>query len=108
MTTTAPVAVATHNPKNAVALIRLIEPVVAELGYHCALTGSVLFKGGSEKDTDIILYPHDPKEKRDALELMRALKPLGITARYETDARYVNRRVWLGGYEGRRIDFFFL
>jgi len=35
-------------------LWELLEP----LGWHCALTGSVLAKGSSEHDLDIILYPH--------------------------------------------------
>ena len=37
-------------PRDAVAIIRHLEPFAAAAGFHTALTGSVLYKGESEKD----------------------------------------------------------
>jgi hypothetical protein len=101
-----------HDPRNAVALIRLMEPLVAAIGYHTALTGSVLYTGGSDKDTDIIIYPHDPKHPREDQEIMTALAPLGITGapiiHPNVVAHYALRNVWRCEYQNRRIDLFFL
>lgn len=46
--------------EQAVSLIREFEPILNGYGIHSALTGSVLYKGLSLKDFDIILYPRNP------------------------------------------------
>ncbi len=40
---------------------QVAEAALAEIGMHCALTGGCLYRGGSCKDIDIVIYPHDPK-----------------------------------------------
>lgn len=103
-----PDQIATHNPKNAVALIRLMEPILAAAGYHAALAGSVLIKGGSEKDTDIIIYPHNPKKQIANSELCQLLTPLGFTYWTNNYIDYPGRQIQRSHYAGRRVDLFFL
>src|ERR1035437_1384149 len=103
-----PLAQLRHNPKNAVELIRRMEPIMDDAGYHCALTGSDLFKGGTDHDTDIILYPHDPNKQMPHDQLLELLvKQIGLKIRFKTTPNYVNREVWLCSYENRNIDLFF-
>ncbi len=45
-------------------LAREIEPLIIPLGFHCSIGGSCLHKGSSEKDFDIMLYPHQ-EDARD-------------------------------------------
>lgn len=43
-------------------LCRVLEPILVENGLHCALAGSLVYKGWSDKDIDIFIYNHDPKD----------------------------------------------
>jgi len=43
---------------DAVALCRRIEAAIKPFGAHCALTGSCLYTGYSEKDIDVMIYSH--------------------------------------------------
>jgi hypothetical protein len=52
--------------------IRRLEPFVEPAGYHVGLLGSVLLKGDSEKDLDVLLYPHDMAQQ-DHARLQQAL-----------------------------------
>lgn len=95
-----------------VKFIRWIEPKLAEKGFHCALTGGVIFKGKSVKDLDVIVYPHTAEGMPD----FDSVWPL-ITdwcksetqnscqgtsqIRDEKDVRWLQAR-------GKRVDFFFL
>jgi hypothetical protein len=97
-----------HNPRNAVDLIQQMEPILAGIGYHCGLTGSVLFKGGSTDDTDIIIYAHQPKDTRPPAEVIAALAPIGLLHHFTTDTQYTGRAIEKCTYRGRYIDLFFL
>lgn len=63
-------------PKIAVDWIQSKEPIAAKMNFHLGLTGSVLFKGSSTKDFDVIAYPHDPHLPHDKAALLKAL---GVT-----------------------------
>ena len=39
-------------------VIERLEPELSKVGVHCALAGSVAYRGWSEKDLDLIIYPH--------------------------------------------------
>lgn len=95
--------------EQSVDLAQKMEAVIAPIGYHVGLTGSVLFKGSSKKDADFILYPHDPKNNLCTPEqLFDALRVLGFHNPYPTCEEYVNRTVWLcKNSDGRRVDLFF-
>lgn len=101
--------------QQAIWMIQSFEPQLASQGYHCALTGSVLYKGKSIKDLDIIIYPHWKKEgllpdlniiKKWLLEFFGAseIKDCASTSQ-ERDDKHV---CWLLTKDGQRIDFFFL
>lgn len=90
----------------ALTAIRELEPKLAEIGYHSALTGGVLYRGSSEKDIDVVIYPHDPAVTVGEHILKELFDKAGFVARYKTDARYVNRRVWIYGKDDVCFDFF--
>lgn len=52
-----------------VAICRLIEPKLALIDCHCAITGSRVYGGGTGKnDIDIVIYPHAGRDGRVAQE----------------------------------------
>lgn len=81
-------------------------------GWHCALTGSVLYRGDSTHDLDVVVYPHHG-EKVKLKQLHSALRGAGMhrhrTWRQvqkhwrkvgSTDTKMVE--VWM--HRGRRVD----
>lgn len=46
------------NLDESIYIVRSIEHLAIKFGYHCALGGSVLLKGYSIKDLDIIIFEH--------------------------------------------------
>lgn len=92
--------------RDAVELAQKIEPKLAEIGCHVALTGGCLYRGGSDKDIDFLIYPHDPKNPSSPDLIADTLLALGLTDRFITDENYVNRIVWICGYNGMRVDLF--
>lgn len=80
-------------------------------GYDIGLTGSVLFRGESEKDMDVILYPM--KRKSDNFDVMyQSLTGFGLkfvrlpnkNLGYIDDGKHVE--IW--EFDGKRVDIFFL
>ena len=59
--------------EKAVKVCREIEEKLVPLGYHCALGGSCLYRGTSEKDIDIIIYPHDVKKQKPPVDIIGEL-----------------------------------
>ena len=97
--------------QEALDLCRKIEPILAQLGCHVALTGGLLYKDGKRKDCDLIVYREgqdfgdEPRGSfsdtvdRDAL--FDALKEIDITVTLE------HTRVVKATRQGQRIDFIF-
>lgn len=50
--------------EEAIIICKELEVKLKEIGYHCGLTGSMLYKGQSTKDIDIIIYPHQVSQTR--------------------------------------------
>lgn len=102
------------NREEAFWVIERLEPEMAKLGAHCALTGSILYRGTSDKDLDIVLYPHIAhKDKFDWIPVKQALarffsatetNDCGGTSQIR-DNKMVS---WLTTPKGKRVDFFFL
>ena len=46
-----------------VEIAQLLEPICVKHGYHVALNGSVLYRGHSRNDLDIIIYRHHYPKK---------------------------------------------
>ncbi len=82
--------------EQALPFVRELETKLIPLGAHCALGGSVLHQGGSNKDLDIFVYPRNceaPRTPEELIEILRALFPLGYEA---TDKSYpYDRRRWV-------------
>lgn len=106
---------------DALSTLRILEVELSKVGWHVALTGSVLQKGGSHKDLDVVVYPHKKKnshcpakkslhaalrrlslEQRLSHKQLRKLSPKDGSKR---DKKWVE--VWQTE-EGRRIDFLVL
>jgi len=94
-----------------IAAARIIQAVVVEHGAHVALSGSVLIRGESKKDLDIVIYPHDADKGYNVYAIQHALRTefcnwfkCGSTADYVRDSK----EVWTTYYYGARVDFFFL
>ena len=96
--------------QEAVKFIQWLEPQLAAKHIHCALTGSVLYKGASNNDLDVIIYPHNERAPMDPLACFNAVK-LILPDLVDLDdlhsypqARFVGRSLC---YDWK-IDFFFL
>lgn len=86
-----------------------LEQIMSGNGYHIALTGSVLYKGGSNDDVDVIVYPHDPANRPlDAQGLQQLLEDNGYHLKRKCTPDYVNRDVWVFTHPETnfRFDFF--
>lgn len=103
--------------EQAIDAMRRLEAKLAPHGYHVGLIGSVLTKGKSDKDLDIVVYPHESggegqKTPDEIWEIiLRELKPDesiicsdNPEGGYGRDLKDV-RCTWR---KGRRTDFFFL
>jgi hypothetical protein len=92
---------------------RKLELDLAPLGYHCAITGSVLYKGRSEKDLDIMIYPHDSTKcnEKTQQEVEKMLDKIhGIQIELIDRMKYPDEKnvYWSYDTSGKRIDFFFV
>ena len=96
-----------HNINEAVEICTYLEPILAKVGYHCGLTGSCLYKGGSDKDIDVILYPHKPSVTLKYRDLRKVLLDAQIEFPYFLhDTRDYDRVVWRAKCDETRVDFF--
>lgn len=91
-------------------IARRIEKFILSAGYHCALGGSVLHAGESDKDIDIFIYPHNGR-KLDPPLLRLTLKLAGLVNEWsggksENSADTKQIEGW--SYKGQRIDIFFV
>ena len=94
--------------EKAVAFCRLIEPTLKANGYHCGLTGSVLFSGESSKDADIIVYPHDVSKQLSPDEIIAILTVHGIAPKFDDPPSTCDKEVIVTMADGIRYDLFFL
>lgn len=103
--------------ESAVEFIRDLEPILASLGWHCALTGSVLYKGESRKDLDLVVYPHRTSNHSLAY-LRQGLRRAGLELFMDANKVKVQwsklansedrKRVELWFQGARRVDVFVL
>lgn len=92
-----------------------LENHLSRVGFHVGLTGSVLHKGTSQKDLDVIVLPRKSRgaganeifPAQEAIEAFfsKRLHMCVSTPEKPRDAKLV---FWLRDSQGRRIDFFFL
>ena len=95
----------------AIDIIREIEPKLASRGIHTALTGSTLYKGESEKDFDILLYPHKSEKTPNISEVRDILHEIGFVPFQQlggsgAHGTETGRVVDIMEYKGKRVDIF--
>lgn len=98
--------------------VKELRLVALGAGYAVALAGSVLYRGESKKDLDIVLFPLGGTD-RDLDRLKAALKSYGMVlelAEAEVKAQWLRDydsrdtkhvEIWKAP-DGRRVDLFFL
>ena len=93
-----------------IVIAQLIESIVVKLGYHVALTGSVLIKGESDKDLDVMIYPHKTTSCSPREEVMEKMSQSGfgefIHAKHTTYGD--DKVVFITDFAGQRVDVFFV
>lgn len=82
--------------------------VLADAGYHVALAGSVLYRGWSDKDLDVIVYVRGSVCLYRS-KLNEALRIVGLTpAAAQFEGAHYDRLVEVWEYNGKRVDLLFL
>lgn len=90
-------------------LSKLIERAVVPLRAHVALAGSVLYRGWSDKDIDIIIYQHDKSDPYSRDEINQALVNMGFDPMVQLAGVYPgDKTVYTSSYRGKRVDVFYL
>lgn len=90
--------------EDAIQFARTIEERIAPQ-YHVALAGGCLLRGFSDKDVDLIFYPHTTLATAEP-DLI--LKDAGLTVVQKCEFKYVGKTVFECEQDGKRIDIFFL
>lgn len=102
----------------ALTFIRELNELTVPVGFYCGLTGSVLFKGQSTSDLDVILYP-TTTANIDLEALHECFRKAGFTQAFTrgTVAKMWERKgsldqksvdVWFTPLSKKRVDFFYL
>lgn len=95
------------NLKQALQIIKIVQKIAPKYNYNCALTGSVIFKGISNKDIDIILYNNKSTVVSNLSALRFELVKLGFI-KWEQRLHHKQldfKIVFKCEYKGKRIDF---
>lgn len=87
-------------------IAREFEAKLAPLGVHVALAGSVMYAGTSNKDLDLILYPHQKKTRHDICDALLTLVPEAKRIGGDVDQYPENRFVLRATIDGARVEFF--
>lgn len=96
--------------ESALPVCRQIEDIVSRFNAHCALGGSVLHKGTSDKDLDIFIYSHSVKNKYNTQEIISRLILIGFIfhPKTKTKEKEYEKDVQITDFAGERVDIFFL
>lgn len=96
--------------------VRHLEEWVSKVGFHVGLMGSVLTKGQSTKDLDVIIYPRD-KNSHDMNSLGRMLRMAGcvmiatpevVARRWRQLGSADSKKCIVVHHHGRRVDVFLM
>ena len=100
----------------ALLFLREVQTVVELLGYHVGLVGSVLTKGFSDSDMDMVLYPtsvmRQPKEEALAVLVVLGMRRTHtleqVHAAWKRRGSDDTKHVEKWEYRGKPVDVFFL
>lgn len=95
---------------DAVEIARKLEPEASKWGLHIAIGGSCVYRGWSEKDIDVFIYPHNRQVVIDRQQIAIWLSTLGYDFREpdKCSTKIADVYVTTCRTTGRRVDFFFL
>ena len=95
---------------------REIEHVIAPVGFHVGLRGSLLLNGESNNDLDLVIYPHDSTivcldSVHDALYSIGAVQlktKEQVHANWRAKGSADEKHVEIWGYDRRKVDILFV
>ena len=96
-----------YTTSQAVQICTELEPFLAEKGYHAAIGGSLAYRGTSNKDIDIILYPHNNSITTDRYELVDLLSKQGFSPSNVEGSKVPDVHKTTSS-QGWRVEFFFM
>ena len=107
----------TWTRESAFTFANLLEPKLSEIGWHCALTGDVIFKIKSFETLAVIVYPHRSiKSWRPFAELLKydlnftglqeALNKIGMKNMWKAEGSTDEKIVEVWQYEKKRIHLY--
>lgn len=87
-----------------------LEPILSLNGFHCAIGGSLVYRGSSTKDIDIFIYPHNRDIYMDLDLLVKILAVEGFLKRSGSleSSTIVPDVLVTADRLGRHVDFFFM
>lgn len=99
-----------YTTQDAIEIAQRLEPIFAKLNLHIAIGGSCVYRGYSEKDIDVFIYPHNRQTILDRGLIAKVLASEGYGARTPDaeSTRIADVYVTKCGRTERRVDFFFL
>lgn len=95
--------------QDAIDAARLIEPELARRGLHASVGGSLMYRGDSEKDIDLIIYRHNPGDAPMAQPVSASVEAAALVAGFTVDHQRSgsgrrNREVLVTWWGEKRID----
>lgn len=97
-------------------LIRKLVDPLKNVGYSIGVTGSVLIRGSSNDDIDLLVYPLSTSIQNEELAV-QTLIDFGFILKYDVEQVHTawrkmgstdEKHVRLFRYDGRRVDVFFV
>jgi len=96
--------------EDGIRICRLIEQAIVPVRYHCALGGSLMYRGHSEKDVDVIIYPRN-NGPIDIKAVERVLIKNGFehAPEHQTASQHPGQNVFpMISETGIRVDMFYV
>lgn len=94
--------------QEALPVLKALEEKLIPIGAHASMGGSVLFKGESKKDLDVVIYPHNPLRQPHENKIRKTIMDHFGGEWMEEDDDIYARLVLRLLTQGKRIDFFLM
>jgi len=86
----------------AISLCRLLEPIAASHGFHVALAGGCLHRGGRRPDLDLVLYRHDGSDNYDVKGCLQGFQQIGVSGLME------GTWYFRAQFNAKKVEFMFM